>query len=406
MFFTHQLGLNLSQSSGDQHWLPKMFFPYNLGLNSSGSRRFKFGEDDGVTGEEAAAHILSFIKKLSELAADGLPVTEGVLTLSPHATQLQRRALLAAAEIARFPGMQLLHETSAAALQRAPDLMLDGANGTANTSTVLYYNMGARHVEACIVIYSGATHMSKPTVAMDVLGCGTSANFGGHHVDMLLAEEMRKAFGEKKPKLAKGLETAVRSLKKLEKEANSLKHVLSANKDANFRVEALYEDTDFSQQFSREKLESLCAPLFEEATKPIEEALRVANVSLEDVDTVEMVGGAWRMPKVQSLLSEYMQSHRSKDSPILNLSQHLNGEEAMATGAAFFGANSSAQFRTKKIYFTDVMPHSYSLLLSPLNASQLNATEADWARAVDLFPAYSKLRAKKTVKLHVGFISQ
>ena len=37
---------------------------------------------------------------------------------------------------------------------------------------------------------------------------------------------------------------------------------------------------------SREKLESLCAPLFEEATKPIEEALRIANVSLEDVDTV------------------------------------------------------------------------------------------------------------------------
>merc|ERR1719453_2499172 len=132
--------------------------------------------------------------------------------------------------------------------------------------------------------------------------------------------------------------------------------------------------------------------MFKFATAPIEDALKIANLTLEDIDTVEMIGGAWRMPKVQSLLSEYLQTHRSKDAPVLNLSQHLNGEEAMATGAAFFGANSSASFRTKKIYFTDVMPHSYSLVLSPLNASQLNATEADWARAVDLFPAYSKLR--------------
>merc|ERR1719272_1431300 len=104
-----------------------------------------------------------------------------------------------------------------------------------------------------------------------------------------------------------------------------------------------------------------------------------------------MIGGAWRMPKVQSVLNEYLQNHRSKDSPILNLSQHLNGEEAMATGAAFFGANTSTSFRTKKIFFTDVMPHSYSLQLSPLNASQLNATEQGWSRTVELFPAHSKL---------------
>merc|ERR1719217_934259 len=88
-----------------------------------------------------------------------------------------------------------------------------------------------------------------------------------------------------------------------------------------------------------------------------------------------MIGGAWRMPKVQSLLSEYLKSQRSENSPVLNLSQHLNGEEAMATGAAFFGANTSTSFRTKKIFFTDITPHSYALLIEPLNASQLNETK-------------------------------
>jgi hypoxia up-regulated 1 len=418
MFFPFELGRNLTGVSADDlHWLPRRFFPYNLGVNSSGSLRFQFSEDkdsDGYTVEEATAHVLGFVKLLAEEAADGNPVTETVITVPSEATMVQRRAILAAAEIARLPRAHLIHETSAAALQRGPDLQLGtkglDANGTNSTpsdnkttSTVLYYNMGARHVEVCIVAYRGATHMSKPTVAMDVLGCASTRAAGGHLVDMVVADEMRTAFGKKNPKLAEGLSSSVRSLKKLEKEAMSLKHVLSANKEAQFRVEALYEDTDFSHVVSREVLESWAESIFARANQPIPAALSAANVSLQDIDTVEMVGGGWRIPKVQTLLSEYLQRHRPKDAPILNLSQHLNGEEAMATGAAFFGANSSTSFRTKKIFFTDVTPHSYSLLLSPLNASQLNASQEDWERGVELFPAYSKLRARKTVKLHQDF---
>jgi hypoxia up-regulated 1 len=403
MFFMHELGRNLTGISADDYSsLPKRFYPYSLDVNSSGSLQFRFGEEDGVTAEEATAHILGFVKRLAEEAADGNKISETVLTVPSHATFAQRHALLAAAEIARLADVQLIHETSAAALQRAPDLSF-GVNGTANSSTVLFYNMGARHVEVCVVAYRAATHMSKPTAAMDVLGCALTGKTGGHHVDMVVAEEMRNAFGKKNPKLADGLGNSVRALKKLEKEANGMKHVLSANKEANFRVEALFEDTDFSQQVSRDTLESLCEPLLKEATVPIEAALKAANITLDDVDTVEMIGGAWRMPKVQSLLSEYLKSQRSENSLVLNLSQHLNGEEAMATGAAFFGANTSTSFRTKKIFFTDITPHSYALLIEPLNASQLNETEKGWLRGVELFPEFSKLRAKKTVKLHQSF---
>merc|ERR1719487_695332 len=60
MFFTLELGRNLTQSSAESHhWLPKRFYPYSIGVNSSGSIQFQFGEDgDGVTVEEATAHIL------------------------------------------------------------------------------------------------------------------------------------------------------------------------------------------------------------------------------------------------------------------------------------------------------------------------------------------------------------
>mmetsp|Transcript_66518 Transcript_66518/g.192036 ORF Transcript_66518/g.192036 Transcript_66518/m.192036 type:complete len:962 (-) Transcript_66518:68-2953(-) len=402
MFFPLELGRNLTGVAPDEFaWMPKRFYPFSLGANESGSLNFQMGDDSSVTVEEAAGHLLSFVKHLATEAADGAKVSESVLTVPSQATFNQRRAMLAAAKIAGLPRAQLLHETSAAALQRALDLDLSGVNGTANESLVLFYNMGARHAEVCVVHYTGAKHMGKNTVAMSVRGCGFSRELGGHLVDMAIAQRMLEAFKAKQPKLAEGIEKSVRALKKLEKEAMGTKHVLSANKDAQFRTDSLYEDVDFAQPVSRANLEEWCFETLAAFNKPIETALSLSNVSLTDIDTVEMIGGGWRIPKVQSLLSEYFAAQRPKEAPALNLSQHINGDEAMATGAAFYGANSSASFRTKKIFFTDATPHAYSLELIPLNASQPH--EEGWKKSLDIFPAGSKLRARKTVKMTVRF---
>ena len=182
----------------------------------------------------------------------------------------------------------------------------------------------------------------------------------------------------KHPKLAEGIVTSVRALKKLEKEAMGMKHVLSANREAQFRVESLYEDTDFTQQVTRETFEEWCSGLFAAVSRPIEDVLGQTGLSPADIDEVEMIGGGWRIPQVQKLLGEYLHSSRGPAMPALNLSQHLNGDEAMATGAAFFGANASVSFRTKHIYFTDISQQGYSLVLAPLNASQPN--EASWTQ--------------------------
>jgi len=401
MFFPLLLGRNYTgKESTDLSYLPERFYPYQLVVNESGSLGYDIGEDR-YTVEEITAHLIRFAKALSHDAAESTAVTETIITVPSTATFAQRRALLAAARIAGAPRPQLVHETSAAALQRSLDLDLSGVNGTKNSSTVLFYNMGARHVEACVVKFAGATHMSKPTVAMDVLGCDVNEELGGHHVDMTIAQKMLKAFQAKNPKLADGIEKSVRALKKLEKEATGLKHVLSANKEGLFRVESLFEDTDFAQQVKREDLEEWCSEILSAVDKPIAKALELANLTMADLDEVEMIGGAWRIPKIQSVLADHLKAMRPAGAPPLNLSQHVNGDEAMATGAAFYGANSSVSFRTKRIFFTDASQHSYTLELSPLNASQ--NPEENWGKTVELFPAGSKLRARKGVKVTVGF---
>jgi len=91
------------------------------------------------------------------------------------------------------------------------------------------------------------------------------------------------------------------------------------------------------------------------------------------------------VPKVQALISEYLESKKGSK---LHLGQHLNGEEAGALGAALVGANSSSSFRVKKIFFTDVTAHEYSVQVVSLNG--------EWEKNVTtLYPVGAPLGGKK-----------
>ena len=54
-----------------------------------------------------------------------------------------------------------------------------------------------------------------------------------------------------------------------------------------------------TQQITRAEFEEAAADLFARVTTPIEEALAMAGLTLENIHAVELVGGGIRMPKVR-----------------------------------------------------------------------------------------------------------
>jgi len=155
-------------------------------------------------------------------------------------------------------------------------------------------------------------------------------------------------------------------------------------------VESLFEDTDFQATIKREDFEEMCKDMFDQLTAPLEKALLMANATLADIHGVEVVGGAWRVPKVQSILSEYLSAGEKK----LPLGQHLNGEEAGALGAALVAANSSSSFRVKKIFFSDFTAHEYAV--------QVTSLTGDWEKNYTiLYPAGSPLGGKKKLTFNL-----
>ena len=68
-------------------------------------------------------------------------------------------------------------------------------------------------------------------------------------------------------------------------------------------------------------------------------------MNIEQIDRLELLGGVYRIPKVQEVLSKYISK--------IELGQHLNGDESMSFGAAFFAANRTKLFRVRPINFYD-----------------------------------------------------
>jgi len=229
----------------------------------------------------------------------------------------------------------------------------------------------------------------KMAPVITVLGSAVDFSIGGHLMDLKIANKMLGTFKEKYPKLAEGIDKSPRALRKLLSQAQKTKAILSSNKVAPFTVESLYDDTDFQASITREDFEGMCKDMFDRLTEPLEKALKIANVTISDIYGVEVIGGAWRVPKVQAMLSAYLDGAGSKKLP---LGQHLNGEEAGALGAALVAANSSSSFRVRKIFFSDYTSHEYAV--------QVVSLTGEWEKNLTtLYPVGTPLGGKKKLSM-------
>merc|ERR1719197_1386838 len=79
---------------------------------------------------------------------------------------------------------------------------------------------------------------------------------------------------------------------KLEDAVTKTKKILSANNEAGVNVECLMEDEDLASNMNRDDFEKMCQPMMDKARAVLEGVKSIMGMSVEDIDFVEMVGGA------------------------------------------------------------------------------------------------------------------
>eukprot|EP00435_Cladocopium_sp_Y103_P072645 s5_g40.t3 len=143
---------------------------------------------------------------------------------------------------------------------------------------------------------------------------------------------------------------------KLEEQVTKTKKILSANNEAQLSVECLMEDEDFGSTITRDAFLEMCQPMMDRVNAVLEgakAAAAAAGVTVEQIDFVEMIGGASRVPWVKDYCSK---AFGGKE-----LSTTMNADESVARGCALQAAMLSPLYKVREFSVVDVTPHPVTI---------------------------------------------
>lgn len=279
--------------------------------------------------------VAMYFGKLRDITANELKtaVSDLVIAVPGWYTDIQRRAMIDAAQIAGLNALRLINDTTAVAL------------GYGITKTDLPEPENPRHV---MFVDVGHSSMSVSVVAfskgqLSVKAAAYDRHLGGRDIDYALIQYFAAEFNAKYHiDVLSNPKATFRLLVGCEK----LKKILSANNEAPLNVESLMNDIDASSKLSRDTYEGLISGVLDRIAVPLQQALAESGVSIEDIDTVELVGGTTRIPVVRARIQAALGGKF--------LSTTLNQDEAIARGATFAAAFQSPTFRVREFHVHDI----------------------------------------------------
>lgn len=298
-------------------------FPYQF-LDTPGMLSLQTA--DGVKSPvEVSAEILATLRQRAEdTFADD--IYGAVITVPAYFDDAQRQATKDAAKLAGLNVLRLINEPTAAAL----------AYGLDNASEGIYavYDLGGGTFDISVLRLSQGV--------FEVLSTGGDSALGGDDYDRALARYALDATGKKV--LTDSDKSTVLVA------ARRCKEALSSENNVVF--DALLSDGELRLNVSREVFEAQTQSLTQRTLSAVKKALRDAQITIEDIKGVVMVGGSTRMPMVQKAVGELLHCQ-----PLNN----LNPDEVVALGAALQANQLVGNNTDGNLLLLDVIPLSLGI---------------------------------------------
>ncbi|CRJ93594.1 hypothetical protein BN1708_009399 [Verticillium longisporum] len=293
------------------------------------------GKKEKFTNTQLIGMYLSKIKQTTA-AEIKLPVSDLVMSVPAWFTDIQRRALIDAAEIAGLKLLRLMNDTTAAALGWGIT-KLDLPAPEEAPRRVAFIDIGHSNYTCSIIEFKKGELAVKATTY--------DRHFGGRDFDKAIVDHLQKEF---KGKYGCDINTHPRAYARTVAAAEKCKKILSANQQSPVNVESLMNDIDVSAMVTRQEFEAMVEPLLARVHVPLEQALADAKLTKDDIDVIEILGGGSRVPALKERIQEFFGK---------TLSFTLNQDEAVARGCAFSCAILSPVFRVRDFTVQDIMSY-------------------------------------------------